>query len=299
MNLIQLTENVFYIESGTNIGVINDKNGVILIDTGLDDETAANILQILEKNHLYPKAIINTHSHGDHCGGNAYIQKHASVKIYASEIEAGIIQTPILEPLYFFSGAWPIDDLMVRILNAPPSHVDYIIEKDENYLGFEDIELKIIKLPGHSPNQIGIAVEGVLFCADAVFGERVLKRHPIPYHIDIGQLKNTLDYLKKSRFNMYVPSHGEHTNSIKSIVEMNSEVIENIERFIKEDTLKKKTIEELVKDVCDFCGIKIKNARSYFVLKTSVMAYLTALYRERVLNIEVNDNTIYWINAIK
>ena len=115
---MQLSEKVYYIPNLANIGVIKDGNNAILIDSGLDDNTAKKILKVLEKENLILKAIINTHSHADHCGGNAYLKEKAQVKIYAPEIESGIIENPILEPLYLFSGANPISDLKNKFLMA-------------------------------------------------------------------------------------------------------------------------------------------------------------------------------------
>ncbi|MFW9997805.1 MAG: MBL fold metallo-hydrolase, partial [Candidatus Odinarchaeota archaeon] len=100
MELRKITDDVHYIPNPVNIGVVRTgEESVILIDTGLDQNTAKKILKLLEGNGLTVKAIINTHSHADHCGGNNYMQK-AGASIYAPEIESAIIQFPILEPLY-------------------------------------------------------------------------------------------------------------------------------------------------------------------------------------------------------
>ncbi len=298
MELIKITERVYYIRDTTNIGVIKDGNGAILIDTGLDDVTAQQIIDLLAENGLSIKAIINTHSHGDHCGGNAYIQKKTNAEIYASEIEASIIQSPILEPIYFFSGAWPIKDLQIRILNAPPSNVHHIIKPNEtNTIDFDNVSVEIVSLPGHSPNQIGIALDGVLFCADTVLPEILLKKYIIPYHIDIGKLKKSLEFLKESKYDIYIPSHADHTNKINVMVEKNVKVIEKIENFIVESLKDRKTLDLLLKEVCDSFGLSVETPRVYLVTKTAIMAYLTALYRDSVVKIEIEDNKMFWVKV--
>lgn len=78
---------------------------------------------------MFPKAIVNTHSHADHCGGNRYIKERTGATIYASEIESAIIQYPLLEPLYLFSGASPLRDLRNKFLMAQSSSVDHVIKK--------------------------------------------------------------------------------------------------------------------------------------------------------------------------
>jgi glyoxylase-like metal-dependent hydrolase (beta-lactamase superfamily II) len=77
MELKKITERVYYIPNPANIGVVKDgEKSAILIDTGLDDDTGKKVLRLLEENNLFVKAIINTHSHADHCGGNRYIKKN-------------------------------------------------------------------------------------------------------------------------------------------------------------------------------------------------------------------------------
>ncbi|MGC8940941.1 MAG: MBL fold metallo-hydrolase [Candidatus Nanoarchaeia archaeon] len=109
MELKKITEQVYYIPNPANIGVVKDgEKSAILIDSGLDDDTGRKILRLLEKNDLFVKAIVNTHSHADHCGGNRYIKEKTNAMIYAPEVESAIIQYPSLEPLYLFSGASPL-----------------------------------------------------------------------------------------------------------------------------------------------------------------------------------------------
>jgi len=130
MELKKITELVYYIPNPANIGVVKDgEKSVILIDTGLDDDTGKKVLRLLEENGLFPKAIVNTHSHADHCGGNRYIKERTGATIYASEIESAIIQYPLLEPLYLFSGASPLRDLRNKFLMAQSSSVDHVIKK--------------------------------------------------------------------------------------------------------------------------------------------------------------------------
>lgn len=75
MELKQITDTIYYISNPTNVGVIKDGKTVILIDSGIDDDVGRRILRILDSEGMYPKAIINTHSHADHCSANAYIKE--------------------------------------------------------------------------------------------------------------------------------------------------------------------------------------------------------------------------------
>lgn len=293
MELRQLGEKVYYIQNPANVGVIRDRKTAILIDSGLDDDTARKILKILERENLYPKAIINTHSHTDHCGGNAHLKEKTGSKIYAPEIESAIIENPLLEPLYLFSGANPIINLKNKFLMARSSKVDYVI-RDGKKLGFDEIELDIVNLPGHSPNQIGIVIDNILFCADSVFSKDMLRRHRPPFYIDIDAQKKTLNFLKDSRYKLYVPGHADPLENITELVDMTLEIINDVEEYLIRTTREKKTTEQILKDLCSNYRIKIKDVQHYYLMKTVVMAYLSSLNNRKILDLTIEDNMLHW-----
>jgi len=294
MELKQITRNVYYLPNPTNIGVVKDDSGVILIDSGLDEDVAKKVLRILEAEELVPKAVINTHSHADHCGADAWIKEKTKAKIFAPEIEADIIQHPQLEPFLLFSGADPIEDLKNKFLMAKPCQVDYVIKNSERKLTFDKIELEVVPLPGHSLNQIGIEVDDVLFCADSVFSKNVLDRYKVPYVADVVKLKETLALLNKSNYEYYVPSHAEPTNNITELVDINLETAKIIEEYILAALSNKKTTEQVLKTVCDNFKLEIKTAQQYYLINTGIMAHLSSLHKRGVLKFGIKENSVYW-----
>lgn len=224
MGLVQVTENVYFLPGRVNVGVVRDGTTAIVIDSGLDDDSGRRIVKAVEAAGWHIGILINTHSHADHCGGNKYIQEKANTQTYAPAIEAGIIQFPYLEPLYLSGGARPIDELQNRFLMARPSHVDVVIEKQRE-LEFGSAKMRIISLPGHSPNQIGIEVEDILFCADSIFSEEVLQKHKIPFFTDIEKEKQTLVFLQSTTNRFYVPSHAKPCTRIGDLVSANSSIL--------------------------------------------------------------------------
>lgn len=295
MEMKKISERIYYIPNPANIGVVKDgKKTAILIDSGLDDDTGKKVLKLLEENGLTPKAIINTHSHADHCGGNKYIKEKTGAMIYAPEIESAIIQFPLLEPLYLFSGARPLKDLQNKFLMAQPSDVDYVIKRGERKLKFDEIELGIIPLPGHSPNQIGVEIDEVLFCADSLFSEDVLKRHKIPFYTDIDGARETLRFLKNSRYKFYVPSHAEPGESLTELVDANLDAIDGVERYLLDGFHGKRTTEQVLKDICDYYQINIQGTQQYYLINTVTMAYLSSLHNRRKLKVEVRGNSLFW-----
>jgi len=295
MEMKKISERVYYIPNPANIGVVKDgEKSAILIDSGLDDDTGKKVLKLLEENGLFPKAIINTHSHADHCGGNRYIKEKTGARIYAPEVESAIIQFPSLEPLYLFSGASPLKDLQNKFLMAQPSDVDYVIKRDERKLKFDKVELGIVPLPGHAPNQVGVEVDEVLFCADSLFSEDVLRRHKIPFYADIDRTKETLRFLRNSQYKFYVPSHAEPRGSLTELVDANLEAIDGVEKYLLEGFHGRKSTQQVLKDMCDHYQIDMKGIQQYYLMNTVAMAYLSSLHERGKLKVEVKDNSLFW-----
>ena len=274
MELRSITDDVWYIPNVTNIGVIRDEdNSVILIDTGIDRGTGKRINNLLLNEKLVLKAIVNTHSHADHCGGNKYLQDTTGATIYASDIEDIIISNPYLEPWYLFSGATPIIDLQNKYLMAKPSKVDHVIRNTDLSLTFENVELNIVPLPGHALNQIGIVFDSVFFCADSIFSEELLVKHKVPFFIDIKQTLETLNYLLSTDFSFYVPAHAVPSQNISQIVKANINSIEGIEELIFNFLTEPKTADQVMKSVCDHFQLGLTKVNQYFLLKTPVLAF--------------------------
>ncbi len=295
MKFKKITEAVYYLDNPVNIGVIKCNERVILIDTGLDKRTAKKILTALDKEGLYPQAVINTHAHADHCGGNAHIKEKTGAKIYAAEVENQFIENTFLEPFCFFGGAQPISDLKNKFLQAEPVIVDEVFKADST-VNIQGLELEAVSLPGHSQNHIGIAYQGVLFCGDAIYSQMILDKHQVPFCINISKQKQTLAELAKDNYQFYLPAHGCLTakKEIKKVATANRELIENIEEYILKITAEEKTTDEIMKKVCREFSYRVSNAYHYYLLKTSVKAYLSYLYNNNLLKHIIKESLLYW-----
>lgn len=293
MELKPISGRVGYIPHSTNIGVIRSRlSSAVLVDTGLDGDTGKKVLRLLKENGLSLKAIVNTHSHADHCGGNQILQEEGGAVVYASEGEAAIIQYPALEPIYLFSGASPISELENKFLMAPPSRVDHVVKAGEKIV-VDEIEMKMVALPGHSPNHIGIEVDGVLFCGDAVFSQEVLDKHKIPFYTDIGKQKGTLIFLEGFQGTV-VPSHARPAQNISGLARLTLGRIEEIEGFVLDRLGTGKHAAQILKELCDHFGIEVKNAQEYHLMNTITLAYLSSLCKEGKAGVRVSDNALLW-----
>ena len=292
MKLRELSRHVFFLEDQPNIGLIREGDAAILVDSGAHEKTAAALLKILEREGLYPLAIINTHGHADHCGGNHHIKSETGALIHAPQIEASFIQSPLLEPLGLFSGANPPHELKTDLVKGSP--VDHVIGDGEKSLAFETLELNIIRLPGHSPNQVGLALEDILFCGDAIFSEELLDYYKIPYHTDIVRQKETLALLRDSRYNLYVPAHSPPFKDAAGLARYNLDIIEGVERFLLRSLQRPRTAEEVMQELCARYGIEISKIKNGYLMHTITQAFLSSLREQGALTVGIRNNLPCW-----
>ncbi|WP_456397674.1 MBL fold metallo-hydrolase [Desulfurobacterium sp.] len=292
MKLECLTDGVYYIPGRTNIGVIQcgDKE-VVLVDTGIDSGSGNRILRLLEKHGFKPVAIINTHFHTDHCGGNRTLKDKVRVKTYASGVAATVIRYPFINSFSLFSGVYPVKDLMNKFIMAEPSDVDIEIEEGDLKIG--DAMIKIIPLPGHAPGQIGIVADDVFFCGDAVFAPEIIKKVGVPFNVDIKSEKETLNFLKNTRFSFYVPSHGEPVEDIGFYVSENFKQIDKIEEIILDFLKKEASSEEVVNFVLREVGLKVKAVHHYFLIHAGILAYLSYLRNDGLISLKIENRPLW------
>ena len=53
-------------------------------------------------------AVIVTHAHADHFGGAGEVKKRTGAPVLAPAFEAAVVENPVLEPVYLFTGAQPL-----------------------------------------------------------------------------------------------------------------------------------------------------------------------------------------------
>jgi glyoxylase-like metal-dependent hydrolase (beta-lactamase superfamily II) len=295
MSMEHITEQVAFIPGAVNVGVIKSGAEAAVIDTGLDKDSGRAIRKALEDEGLALKAIINTHSHADHFGGNDYLMRNLGAEVYAPEVEAGIIQNPILEPLYLFHGAAPISSLRNRFVLAKPSPVHHILQPGKTTI--IGAELEIVALSGHSLNQVGVLYDSILFCADTVFSERVIDKYRVPVVQDVGSHLKTLEKLRDTHHSLYVPGHTKPTENIAGLVDRNLEATQGILSDVYGLLEEPQTSEQVQAQLCTSYGLDLDVVQQYYLIHTTVMAYLGHLNEEKKITAELKDNTLRWKRA--
>ncbi len=223
--LVRVTDRVYYIECPAKIGVIVDDNCATLIDSGGDKDTGKRILRILEAQGWTLSAILNTHSHADHIGGNAFLQSRTGCEIYAPETELAFVQNPFLEPSFLYGGT-PPSELCHKFLLAKESLAKPLCDKALPR------GTQIIPLSGHSFNMVGFKVDGILFLADALSSKATLEKYQIGVLFDVAQYLQTLESVKNMSAELFIPSHADTTEDIAPLAQFNIDKVYEISAVI-------------------------------------------------------------------
>ncbi len=298
MDLIPLTPHAYHLRGGSNAGLIVQDGRAVLVDTGLDKDTAKKILRHIETLKAELTAVVITHAHADHFGGAATVRARTGVPVYAPRLEAAIVENPILEPLYLFSGALPPAELRHKFTLAEACPVDGLLEAGEQVIG--GAPLLIIPAPGHAPNQMMVAGGGACFVADALFAPDVLAKHGIPFCVDIDQTLTTLEAVAAldGRYARFVPGHGPAVEQIAPWCAENAARLLEVREAVAGALAESDDVSGIVHGTAGRLGLTLPNPANFWLTQTTIHACLASLQRAGRARVQMVENRLVWVRVI-
>ena len=286
--LIQVVNNSYYVNCPAKIGVYRcADNGVYLIDSGNDKDAGRKVRRVLEAEEWHIKAILNTHSHADHTGGNRYFQQNTGCKIFAPGIEACIANHPILEPALLYGGA-PVKQLRHKFLMAQESVCFNISSPDFP----SDIE--VIPLNGHCFDMVGYRTpDDVVFLADCVSSSATLEKYKIAYLYDVQAYLNTLDFVDTLSAKVFVPSHAEPVEDIHVLTKLNRDAVHEVAEKLLSVCATPTDFETILQYIFNDYGLTL-NFEQYALIGSTLRSYLSWLLDGGRLSVSFEDNMLLW-----
>jgi hydroxyacylglutathione hydrolase len=182
---------VGFLESNCYLAGDENTREIFVIDPGGDYR---EIKSVIDKDGLKPKAVINTHGHGDHIGAN----KEFNIPVWIHRLDADFL----IDPSKNLSGAF---GFFLKTKTASR------LLEDGDILNIGKYNLEVIHTPGHTPGSICLKAEGIIFTGDTLFCEGI-GRTDFAY----GSEKDIMQSIKGKLFtldNGYIiyPGHGPNS----------------------------------------------------------------------------------------
>lgn len=294
METVSLGGGVHVLRGAVNSGLVETERGLLAVDTGLDRGAANRILRAAEELGRPVVAVLNTHAHADHHGGNAQLVRKLGVPVYAPAVEEMVIREPRYEGVYLFGGAEPVTALKAKFLLAEPSPVDHVVRAGER-VAVDGREMEIVDLAGHSLAQVGVRVGPVFFAADAFFGEEALAKHGVPYLVDAARMRSSLETVASVAAEWYVPGHGEPLPDPRAALDANAAVLDRAFAWLAERLRRGAAgTEELLIGLAEAFGMRLDGPAAYVLNRAALLGFLSSLERAGEARVVVDGGRWLW-----
>lgn len=301
----KLTENIGYFAGSTNVGLVISGPALFLIDSGDCKEDGELLASSIRE--LFPdttvRAVINTHGHSDHCGGNLALKEAFACEVWAPRTESIFIENPTVPLDIYWGGRHPADSHIPAFREIPPCTVDRPLAEGE--LDEGDVSFKMISLPGHFYDQLGVVVSDkscgkkACFMGDAFFGLEMIKKYWIPFMQDPLLFRESVSKIEGEDADFFIPSHGNMfgRDKLPAMAEINKLMTLEAESLVLKIVSKKpSSCEEILKEVADFAGLNMRLSQ-YVLIGSTIRSYISRLCTDGKLMYRMEGNKLLWFPA--
>ena len=200
-----------------NAFLLKTEDGYMLIDTGLPDLWEKLEEELISVGCLPDqlKLVIITHGDWDHAGNAGRLREKYNIRVAmhpgdVNQVENGVILKRKVSPLLhrlLFTIMMLRRKLQKNKMSFPKFKPDILLSDGQSLEEYGSTA-KVIHIPGHTPGSIGVITdEGDLFAGDTFTNRK--KPGAAGIVENSGQLKHSLDKLRKMNIKTVYPGHGK------------------------------------------------------------------------------------------
>lgn len=196
----KLTPNTMLLRGSPHTLIHTSREGITVIDPGHGHKRAKQLQKETGKLDKPLHPVLLTHSHSDHSNNACKLE---ATRVLAHPYELPPLHyVPLRTALTF---GLPLEEGEVLLLEPEPvSCAEPLSETPP--------DVETIPLPGHTSGQLGFLVEDhILYAGDSLFGDQVINRYGVLYHMDTFTAIETLEKTLLPRAEeglLIIPSHG-------------------------------------------------------------------------------------------
>jgi glyoxylase-like metal-dependent hydrolase (beta-lactamase superfamily II) len=204
--ILKITDGIYQVDGvNGNVYIVEDRKGLILVDTGLPRSHKKIISSIQGSGHKPTDVsmIVLTHFHIDHVGSLRKMEEATGARVAVHELDADYVAGKRAPP--------KPKNLMFRALSSfvktEPVNVDLILNENDN-AG----RLLVIHTPGHSEGSISLldSERKVMFVGDAVrFVDGKIQGPPEQFTLDMDKAMKSIGRIASFEFDVLLSGHGQ------------------------------------------------------------------------------------------
>ena len=285
MDILKVKGNTYCIDTGMTyipFYKINDEE-IIMLDTGWKKGERDGIEEVLESNNFKVKAILNSHSHIDHIGNNAYLKNKYNSIIAMSAYEANICSSEVNLKVYY--GCQTLKEVK-KHYGHMVCKTDISIDENQDEVSLCGVNFRIIHTPGHSPAHIcSITPDDVAYMGDALISYEVIEGAKIPYAYILSEDMKSKSNIRDLNCSKYVVAHKGMYDDITKLIDDNIDFYESRAMKIYEVIDGAMTNEDIMKAVIKRFNIHVNNIYKYYVIERMLKSYVDYLYEIQKLKL--------------
>lgn len=289
--IINIKGNTYCIDTGMSyipFYQINDDE-IVMLDTGWKDEREI-LNEVLNKLNVKVVGIINTHSHVDHAGNNAYLKEKYNAVIAMTSHEATICSNSFSLKTYYYNICLEMVESHFKDIIC---ETDIIIGDNWKSVHICGVKFGVVQTPGHSPGHICIITpDNVGYLGDCIISKDVMEGAKMPYAFILKKDLETKKMLHSLKCDKYMLSHRGTFDSIDDLIEENIEFYKSRAEAVKNQIKGKMTREEIMKATMDSFGMFLKpdSIKKFFVMERMIACYIDYLVETGQVGIAIEDN---------